>query len=80
LKSVHDAMSEEDSGVGHVAARGEGRELSVVRTLQVSAAQSGGAFEVILLHPGPGVPAGPPPHVHHQRDELFRLGDKRVRG
>jgi mannose-6-phosphate isomerase-like protein (cupin superfamily) len=66
-------MSEENSGGGHVAARGEGRGLSVVGTLQVSAEQSGGAFEVILLHPGPAVPAGPPPHVHRERDELFYI-------
>ncbi len=66
-------MSEGDSGGGHVAARGEGRELSVVGKLQVSAEQSGGAFEVILLHPGPAAPAGPPPHVHRERDELFYI-------
>jgi mannose-6-phosphate isomerase-like protein (cupin superfamily) len=66
-------MTVEDGGGGHVAAQGEGRDLAVVGTLQVSAQQSGGALEVILLHPGRGVPAGPPPHVHHQRDELFYI-------
>jgi mannose-6-phosphate isomerase-like protein (cupin superfamily) len=65
-------MSEEGSG-GHVAARGEGRELHVVGKLQMSARQSGGAFEVILTHPGPATPAGPPPHVHREHDELFYI-------
>ena len=41
------AMSKADSGGGHVAARGEGRKL-FVGTLQVSAEQSGGSFEVIV--------------------------------
>jgi mannose-6-phosphate isomerase-like protein (cupin superfamily) len=61
------------SGGGHVAARGEGRNL-FVGTLQVSAEQSGGSVEVIVLNAGPAGPAGPvgpPPHVHHHRDELF---------
>jgi mannose-6-phosphate isomerase-like protein (cupin superfamily) len=63
-------MTEGDSGSGHVAARGEGRKL-FVGTLQVSAEQSGGAVEVIVLKAGPGGPVGPPPHVHLHRDELF---------
>jgi mannose-6-phosphate isomerase-like protein (cupin superfamily) len=69
-------MTEEDGGGGHVAARGEGRKLSFVGTLQVSAEQSGGAFEVIVLTSGPAGSAGlagPPPHVHRHRDELFYI-------
>jgi mannose-6-phosphate isomerase-like protein (cupin superfamily) len=63
-------MTEGDSGRGHVAARGEGREL-FVGMLQVSAEQSGGSVEVIVLNAGPEGQVGPPPHVHHHRDELF---------
>jgi mannose-6-phosphate isomerase-like protein (cupin superfamily) len=63
-------MTEGDSDGGHVAARGEGRKL-FIGTLQVSAEQSGGAVEVIVLKAGPAGPSGPPPHVHHHRDELF---------
>jgi mannose-6-phosphate isomerase-like protein (cupin superfamily) len=66
-------MTEHESSGGHVAARGEGKELPVVGKLQVSTEQSGGSFEVILLHPGPEYAAGPPPHVHLQRDELFYI-------
>jgi len=62
-------MTEEGSGGGHVAARGEGREL-FIGTLQVSAEQSGGSLEVIVLSAGPAGTAGPPPHVHRHRDEL----------
>jgi mannose-6-phosphate isomerase-like protein (cupin superfamily) len=65
-------MTEEDSGGGHVAARGEGRKL-FVGTLQVSGEQSGGSVEVIVLNAGPAGAAGPPPHVHHHRDELFYI-------
>jgi len=64
-------MTEQDRGGGHVAARGEGTKL-FVGTLQVSAEQSGGSLEVIVLQAGP-VPMGPPPHVHHDRDELFYM-------
>jgi|GEM_PF-5198512 len=80
-------MPEENSSSGHVAARGEGRELAFIGTLQVSAEQSGGSVEVILLGgrpagPGDGGPGrssihpwlvGPPPHVHRERDELFYI-------
>jgi mannose-6-phosphate isomerase-like protein (cupin superfamily) len=65
-------MTEGDSGGAHVAARGEGRKL-FIGTLQVSAEQSGGAVEVIVLNAGPAGPMGPPPHVHHHRDELFYI-------
>jgi mannose-6-phosphate isomerase-like protein (cupin superfamily) len=65
-------MSEGEGGGGHVAARGEGRKL-FIGTLQVSAEQSGGSLEVIVLNPGPAGPAGPPPHVHRHRDELFYI-------
>jgi len=51
-------MTEEGSGGGHVAARGEGREL-FIGTLQVSAEQSGGSLEVIVLSAGPAGTAGP---------------------
>ena len=64
-------MTEQDSGGGHVAARGEGRKL-FVGTLQVSAEQSGGSLEVIVLQAGPAL-MGPPPHVHRDRDELFYM-------
>jgi mannose-6-phosphate isomerase-like protein (cupin superfamily) len=68
-------MTEEDSGGGHVAAHGEGRKLSFIGTLQLSAEQSGGSFEVIVLNGPAGTtgPAGPPPHVHRHRDELFYI-------
>jgi mannose-6-phosphate isomerase-like protein (cupin superfamily) len=68
-------MTEESSGGGHVAARGEGRKL-FIGTLQVSAEQSDGSVEVIVLNAGPAGPAGPvapPPHVHRHRDELFHI-------
>jgi mannose-6-phosphate isomerase-like protein (cupin superfamily) len=68
-------MTEEHRGGGHVAAQGEGRKL-FIGTLQVSAQQSGGAIEVIVLKAGPAGAAGlagPPPHVHRQRDELFYI-------
>src|ERR1700674_5499926 len=67
-------MTEEDGDGGHVAARGEGRKL-FIGTLQLSAEQSGDSFEVIVMSSGsagPG-PAGPPPHVHRHRDELFYI-------
>jgi mannose-6-phosphate isomerase-like protein (cupin superfamily) len=67
-------MTEGHSGGAYVAARGEGRKL-FIGTLQVSAEQSGGAVEVIVLNAPAGTagPAGPPPHVHRQRDELFYI-------
>jgi len=65
-------MTEGDSGGAHVAARGEGRKL-FIGTLQVSAKESGGAVEVIVLNGGPAGASGPPPHVHHHRDELFYI-------
>ena len=65
-------MTEGHGGGGHVAARGEGKKL-FVGTLQVSAEQSGGSVEVIVLNAGPVGAAGPPPHVHHHRDELFYI-------
>lgn len=82
-------MTDEDSGGGHIAARGEGRKL-FIGTLKVSAQQSGGSLEVIVLgSPPAGLagPAEPPPHI--QCDELFyivkgslqlSLGESRVRG
>ena len=74
-------MTEEDTMTdantdGHVAARGEGKKVPVVGTLQVSAEQSGGAFEVFVMSARPAGasgPAGPPPHVHRHRDELFYI-------
>src|ERR1700674_2892441 len=59
-----------EGGGAHVAARGEGRKL-FIGTLQGSSEQSGGAVEVIVLNAGPAGASGPPPHVHHHRDELF---------
>jgi mannose-6-phosphate isomerase-like protein (cupin superfamily) len=67
-------MTQEYSGGGHVAARGEGKRVPVIGMLQVSAEQSGGAFEVFVMSARPtgaSRPAGPPPHVHRHRDELF---------
>jgi mannose-6-phosphate isomerase-like protein (cupin superfamily) len=68
-------MTEEHRGGSHVAAHGEGRKL-FIGTLQVSAEQSGGSLEVIVLNTGPAGAAGlagPPPHVHRHRDELFYI-------
>jgi mannose-6-phosphate isomerase-like protein (cupin superfamily) len=65
-------MTEEDSAAGHVAAPGDGRKL-FNGTLQVSAKQSGGSLEVIVLRSGSEGAAGPPPHVHRHRDELFYI-------
>ncbi len=44
-----------------------GRELPFIGTLRASAADTGGAFEVIEYH-GPAVP---PPHIHRDHDEIF---------
>jgi mannose-6-phosphate isomerase-like protein (cupin superfamily) len=71
-------MTEEHRGGSHVAAYGEGRKL-FIGTLQVSAEQSGGSLEVIVLNAGPAGAAGPPPHVHRYRDELFYIVKGRFR-
>jgi mannose-6-phosphate isomerase-like protein (cupin superfamily) len=55
---------------GHVAGPGEGKKLSIFGMLKLSAEQSGGSMEVIEFFPGI---AGPPPHVHRERDELFYI-------
>ncbi len=47
-------------------APGEGQLLPTKGRLKVSAAQSGGAIEVIELGPG-----SPPPHIHHEHEECF---------
>jgi quercetin dioxygenase-like cupin family protein len=46
---------------------GDGEQLPSVGTLRASAADTGGAFEVIE-YTGP---ATPPPHVHKEHDEIF---------
>jgi mannose-6-phosphate isomerase-like protein (cupin superfamily) len=69
-------MTQEYTGGGHAAARGQGKRLPVIGMLQVSVEQSGGAFEVFVMSARPAGgsgPAGPPPHVHRQRDELFYI-------
>jgi mannose-6-phosphate isomerase-like protein (cupin superfamily) len=65
------ALTVERSGGGHVAARGEGREL-FIGTLQVSAEQSAALLRSSLC---PLVPQGrgAPPHVHPHRYELFYI-------
>jgi len=45
----------------------EGLQLPLIGTLRASAAETGGAFEVIE-YVGPAVP---PPHVHKEHDEVF---------
>ena len=61
-------MTEGDSGGGHVAARCDGRKL-FVGTLQVSAEQSGGSVEVIVLNAGP----------HGHLDAMMQRCQKSVR-
>ena len=46
---------------------GNGEQLPFIGTLRASAADTGGAFEVIE-YTGPAVP---PPHVHKEHDEIF---------
>jgi quercetin dioxygenase-like cupin family protein len=46
---------------------GDGEQLPSIGTLRASAADTGGAFEVIE-YTGP---ATPPPHVHKEHDEIF---------
>jgi hypothetical protein len=48
---------------------GEGEQLPFIGTLRASAADSGGAFEVIEY----AGPATPPPHVHKDHDEIFSI-------
>jgi len=48
---------------------GEGEQLPSIGTLRASAAQTGGAFEVIE-YTGPAIP---PPHVHKEHDEVFLI-------
>ncbi len=50
------------------SAPGEGQLLPTGGRLKVSAAQSGGALEVIELGRG-----SPPPHVHHEHEECFYI-------
>lgn len=44
-----------------------GEQLPFIGTLRASAADTGGAFEVIE-YTGPAIP---PPHVHREHDEIF---------
>jgi mannose-6-phosphate isomerase-like protein (cupin superfamily) len=44
-----------------------GRDLPFIGTLRASAADTGGAFEIIEYR-GPAVP---PPHIHRDHDEIF---------
>ena len=46
---------------------GSGEQLPFVGTLRASAAETGGAFELIEFT-GPAVP---PPHVHREHEEVF---------
>ncbi len=46
---------------------GDGEELPFIGTLRASAADTGGAFEVIE-YTGTAIP---PPHVHKEHDEVF---------
>jgi mannose-6-phosphate isomerase-like protein (cupin superfamily) len=46
---------------------GNGEQLPFIGTLRASAADTGGAFEVIE-YTGPAMP---PPHVHREHDEIF---------
>ena len=46
---------------------GDGEQLPFVGTLRASAADTGGAFELIE-YTGPAIP---PPHVHKEHDEVF---------
>jgi quercetin dioxygenase-like cupin family protein len=46
---------------------GNGEQLPFIGTLRASAADTGGAFEVIE-YTGPAIP---PPHVHKEHDEVF---------
>jgi mannose-6-phosphate isomerase-like protein (cupin superfamily) len=50
---------------------GDGQQLPFIGTLRASAAQTGGAFEVIE-YVGPAIP---PPHVHKEHDEVFFILD-----
>jgi mannose-6-phosphate isomerase-like protein (cupin superfamily) len=52
-----------------VATPEEGERLGMAGLLKVSTAQTGGAFEVVLLD----APRGPLPHVHHDHDECFYI-------
>lgn len=63
-------MSESDSrGRADVLAPERGSDLPFIGRLRASAADTGGSFEVIEYH-GPAVP---PPHVHHEHDEIFYI-------
>ena len=46
---------------------GIGQQLPLIGTLRASAAETGGAIEVIEY----SGPAAPPPHVHREHDEVF---------
>jgi quercetin dioxygenase-like cupin family protein len=46
---------------------GKGEQLPFIGTLRASAADTGGALEVIE-YTGPAIP---PPHVHREHDEIF---------
>jgi quercetin dioxygenase-like cupin family protein len=46
-----------------------GEQLPLIGTLRASAADTGGAFEVIE-YAGPAIP---PPHVHREHDEAFYI-------
>ncbi len=47
----------------------EGEFLRMVGRIKITSEQTNGAFEVFELD-GPG---SPPPHVHHEHDELFYI-------
>jgi mannose-6-phosphate isomerase-like protein (cupin superfamily) len=64
-------MSRIDVAGAHVIGPDGREELPFIGTLAASAADTGGAFEVIE-YVGP---ATPPPHVHHEHDEAFYILD-----
>jgi mannose-6-phosphate isomerase-like protein (cupin superfamily) len=48
----------------------DGRELPMIGRVAVSAAQTGGAFELIEFR---GNAACPPPHIHREREECIQV-------
>ncbi len=63
-------MSETSVSQAIVSKPGEGQPLPAVGRIRVSAADTGGEFEVIELGTPPGG-GGPPPHIHREHDECF---------
>ena len=62
-------MGDVNVGTPGVQPAGAGRILPHIGILKASAAQTGGAFEVIE-YVGPAVP---PPHIHREHDEAFYI-------